>query len=87
MAFFLAIRQVPGDNLQYEEAYRGRYVREYELGWAYLISACKNLGFSLVAYKCFAIYFLHLFLFLNALKKEWYPYLSLFIVFYLYTGI
>ena len=87
MAFFLAIRQVPGDNLQYEEAYRGRYVREYELGWAYLISACKNLGFSLVAYKCFAIYFLHLFLFLNALKKEWYPYLSLFIVFYCLLGI
>lgn len=87
MAFFLAIRQVPGDNIQYEEAYMGRYIREYELGWAFLISSCKNLGFSLVAYKCFAIYFLHIFLFLNALKKEWYPYLSLFILFYCILGI
>ena len=87
MAFFLAIRQVPGDNIQYEEAYMGLYIREYEIGWASLISICKDLGFSLVAYKCFAIYFLHLFLFLNALKKEWHAYLSIFILVYCLLGI
>ncbi|MGN1276905.1 MAG: EpsG family protein [Floccifex sp.] len=87
MAFFLAIRQVPGDNIQYEEAYRGLYIREYEAGWAFLISVCKKLNFSLVAYKCFAIYFLHIFFFLSALRKEWYPYLSLFILFYCLIGI
>lgn len=87
MAFFLSIRQVPGDNIQYEEAYIGSYLREYELGWALLISFCKDLGFSVVAYKCFAIYFLHLLLFINALKKEWHPYLSLFVLVYCLLGI
>lgn len=87
MAFCLAIRQVPGDNLQYEDAYRGLFIRDYEAGWAFLISVCRNLNFSLVAYKCFAIYFLHIFFFLNALRKEWYPYLSLFILFYCLIGI
>lgn len=87
MAFFLAIRQVPGDNIQYEEAYTGFLEREYEIGWLFLIRICRYLGLPVIWYKCFAIYFMHLFLFLNALKKEWHPYLSLFILIYCLLGI
>lgn len=87
MSFFLAIRQVPGDNIQYEEAYKGLIDREYEYGWATLISLCKSLGFSLVAYKCIAIYFIHIGCFFLALKKEWLKYLSLFVLFYCLMGL
>lgn len=87
MAFFLAIRQVPGDNMQYENAYMGKLFREYEIGWAFLIEFCRNLGLSLVAYKCLAIYLIQIFSFFLSIRKEWYSYFSIFVLLYCLLGI
>lgn len=87
MSFLLAIRQTPGDNIQYEDAYKGLINREYESGWTFMINVCKCTGLSLVTYKCIGIHFLQIFPFFLSLKKEWLKHLSLFTLFYCLFGI
>lgn len=86
LSFFLAIRDVPGDNSQYQDAYLGLIYREYEYGWSCLILFFQKLGASLVVYKWFAIYFLQILFFLLSVKKEWNYMLPLIMFFYFCMG-
>ena len=86
ISFFLAIREIPGDNIQYQNAYLGFLNREYEFGWAFLITLFQRLGFHLVVYKWLAIYFLQILFFILSVRKEWYHLVPLIMLFYLCMG-
>lgn len=86
ISFFLAIREIPGDNIQYQNAYLGLLNREYEFGWAFLITLFQRLGFHLVVYKWLAIYFLQILFFILSVRKEWYHLVPLIMLLYLCMG-